>query len=117
MLGLACVLGTVAALLIALALVAVARHRAAAAADQAALAAAAAALDGPDRACTLAAQVAADHGAALTSCVLTGQVAEVSVALRPGGVLARFGPARARARAGPASPGPARPATRNLWDP
>lgn len=78
------------------------RHRAAAAADLAALAAAAAAPTGAASACRRAATVAAAGGATLTGCSLLGAVAQVSVAMTGRGPLAGFGPARARARAGPA---------------
>jgi len=103
-LGLACVLGAVAVLLTAVSLVAVTRHRAAAAADQAALAAATTVLEGPVRACAVAAAVADEHGAALTGCAVVGQEVEVSVAVRASGPLSGLGQVRARARAGPAGP-------------
>lgn len=72
----------------------VARHRAGGAADLAALAAADHALDGRRAACALAARVAAAQGAAIRSCVVSGEVSEV-VTMVDG--------ARARARAGPAT--------------
>ena len=85
----------------AVAAVGVARQRAAAVADLAALAAAAAALEGPAAACGGARSVAAANGGRLTSCRLTGDVAQVVAEVRPGGPLGRFGVAAARAVAGP----------------
>lgn len=69
------------------------RHRAGAAADLAALAAADHALDGSAMACVLAAHVAAAQGARLARCAVTGEIADVTVAV---------GAARVRSRAGPA---------------
>jgi secretion/DNA translocation related TadE-like protein len=68
------------------------RHRAGAAADLAALAAADHALDGPERACALAAEVATAQGVRLTACAVTGEIADV---------VADVGGVRVRSRAGP----------------
>ena len=94
----------VAVLLAGLGGVAVTRHRAAAAADLAALAGADAALQGPDAACAAAGRAARRGDAELAACQLDGDVVEVAVLLRPGGVLGRLGQARAVARAGPGAP-------------
>jgi secretion/DNA translocation related TadE-like protein len=79
------------------------RHRAGAAADAAALAAAASALDGGSAACARGADLAALNGARLVSCVVGDGIADVTVSVEPPGMLAVFGLAKARARAGPAS--------------
>jgi secretion/DNA translocation related TadE-like protein len=102
-LALAGLLVLVGLLLTALAAVAVTRHRAASTADLAALAAADLVLEGPDVACSAAARVTVRDRAELSSCHLEGDVVEVAVALRPGGVLGTFGAARAVARAGPSA--------------
>jgi secretion/DNA translocation related TadE-like protein len=81
------------------------RHRAVAAADAAALAAAADAVDGAPSACAQGIELAARNGARLISCVVADAIAEVTVQMSAPGVLARFGPVVARARAGPASAG------------
>lgn len=73
-----------------------ARHRAGGAADLAALAAADHAMDGPAAACARAARTAAAQSARLVRCAVTGETADVTVAV---------GPARVRSRAGPAAPG------------
>ncbi len=78
-----------------------ARHRAQSAADLAALAAAGAAITGETDACGLAKWVTDQMGATLSSCRLNGGDARVEVAVRPPGVLAGFGSAHARSRAGP----------------
>lgn len=80
----------------------VARHRAAGAADLAALAAAGYARAGDQEACRRASGVAERMGARIESCALRGWDAFVEVSVDPGGLLADFGPATARARAGPA---------------
>lgn len=77
------------------------RHRAAAAADLAALAAATYATSGERPACDKARWVATHMHATVKSCRLAGWDALVVVAAAPSGVLAGFGPAEARARAGP----------------
>ncbi|MCJ1678268.1 pilus assembly protein TadG-related protein [Streptomyces sp. APSN-46.1] len=77
----------------------VARHRAAAAADMAALAAAASWAHGPEAACATAIRVARAQGATVTSCVLRGEVSEVSARAPTG----PFDPA-VSARAGPPLP-------------
>jgi secretion/DNA translocation related TadE-like protein len=79
------------------------RHRAGAAADAAALAAAAAALDGGSQACARGGELAERDGAQLVSCVVANGIADVTVSVKPPGLLASFGPTTARARAGPAS--------------
>lgn len=84
------------------------RHRATAAADLAALAAASSAARGSAQPCDAAGRVAGAQRARLESCHLAGDgsvLVEVTVRV-PGlvGLLgARLGPARARARAGPAT--------------
>lgn len=77
------------------------RHRVAAAADLAALAAATTATSGERPACAKARWVAHRMRAQLESCRLDGWHALVEVTATPPGVLASFGPAEARARAGP----------------
>ncbi|MFB4305105.1 Rv3654c family TadE-like protein [Actinomadura sp. GTD37] len=79
-----------------------ARHQGDAAADMAALAAAARVVEGGGSACALAGEIAAESGARLTRCRVSGDVAEVSVTVRlkvPMGI----GGLRvvSRARAGP----------------
>jgi secretion/DNA translocation related TadE-like protein len=81
--------------------VTVARHRAASAADLAALAAADKALAGPAVACAAAARAAQAVSAVLESCRLTGDVADVIVAVRPAGAVGSWGVARSHSRAGP----------------
>ncbi len=77
-----------------------ARHRAQSAADLAALAAAAA---WPQPSCTEAARVAAANGGVLIGC-LPGSAGSVTVTvLVPVQILSGLSPARATARAGPAS--------------
>ncbi|MEU3898803.1 Rv3654c family TadE-like protein [Streptomyces sp. NPDC045251] len=75
----------------------VARHRAAGGADLAALAAADHWDRGGTAACARAARIAAAQGTRLVSCVLTGQVSDVTVASGRGPFTAEV-----RARAGPA---------------
>jgi secretion/DNA translocation related TadE-like protein len=82
-----------------------ARHRAGTAADFAAIAAAQRWADGRSVACRAAARVAADDGAQVDSCRVSGAIAEVRVSVPVPGPLGRLGPARATARAGPAVPG------------
>lgn len=96
------VVALAAALAVAITLVSgavVAGHRAAAAADLAALAAASTLAISP---CAAAARVAAANGAHVESCRpdARGHAVEVSVSVRPPGVLGRVGLASARARAG-----------------
>lgn len=105
-LGMAAVLLLVSATAAALVAVAVARQRAAAVADLAALAAAQHALDGPVAACDRAVRTAAADAGRLLTCALDGDIATVSVEVRPPGPLGRLGTARSRARAGPASGAP-----------
>lgn len=99
--------GAVVGLLVVLGLLAwlgaaaVARHRATSAADLAALAAAAYASDGPSAACGRARLVTGRMGARLGTCELSGLDALVRVTVQPPGLLSEFGPAEARARAGP----------------
>ena len=81
-----------------------ARHRAGAAADLAALTAAARATAGEPAPCAAAAAVAAANGAVLLACTVDpgrGR-AEVHTGVPLPGWLAPLGPARGRARAGPA---------------
>lgn len=93
---------TVTTLVVWLAAAAATRHRAAGAADLAALAAAGAVVDGERVACGKARWVTDRMSVTLHSCRLTGAEARVEVVAQPPGVLAGFGPAEARARAGPA---------------
>lgn len=95
------VLGLAGAVSVLLAQATLTRHRAAAAADLAALAGADRALQGSPRACAHAGAVAAAGGAILIRCRLDGLVVAVTVAVPAPGVLRPFGPATARARAGP----------------
>jgi secretion/DNA translocation related TadE-like protein len=87
----------------------VAKHRAQAAADLGALAGAVHAAEGPDVACAWAGQVTEGNGASLVECLVDGLDVVVTVNVEPAGVGRAVGPARARARAGPARavPGPA----------
>lgn len=94
-------LAVVAGLAACIGTVAVARHRAASAADLAALAAASRALDGATTACAAAGSAADAVGAVLETCLLTGDVADVSVAVRPAGFLGSWGIAHSHSRAGP----------------
>ena len=105
-LALAAVLTLLAATAAALTAVAVARQRAAAVADLAALAAAEHALEGPVAACAWAGRTTAADTGRLLSCRLIGDVADVTVEVRPPGPLGRIGAATSRARAGPASTAP-----------
>jgi secretion/DNA translocation related TadE-like protein len=95
----------VAALSIGLALggVATAERQAAGAADAAALAGAAATVAGSATACQRAADLAELNAARLTGCVVSGAIVTVSVAVTLPAMLAKFGAATGRARAGPAS--------------
>jgi secretion/DNA translocation related TadE-like protein len=77
------------------------RHRASGAADLAALAAAAAAIDGEGVACRKARWVTDRMSVELRRCRLDGADALVEVVAQPPAVLAGFGPAEARACAGP----------------
>lgn len=95
------VLGLAGSVSVLLAQATLTRHRAAAAADLAALAAADRALEGQGPACARAAVIAAAGGARLAGCRLAGLVVDVTVAVPAPGVLRPFGPATARARAGP----------------
>ncbi len=79
------------------------RHRAEAAADLAALAAAAHAVDGPAAACATGRRVTDRMAVRMVVCELDGWEVDVEVEAAPPGLLARFGTARATARAGPAS--------------
>jgi secretion/DNA translocation related TadE-like protein len=96
-LALTAVLVVVLAGVVALAQVAVVRHRAATAADLAALAAAGRVLEGATAACRAAADLATAQGAELTECRFSGSVVDVAVRVR----LTDRGAAQARARAGP----------------
>jgi secretion/DNA translocation related TadE-like protein len=77
------------------------RHRAIAAADLAALAAATKAISGERTACDKASWVATHMDVTVTSCRLVKLDALIETAAMPPGVLVSFGPAEARARAGP----------------
>ncbi|QWF81407.1 Rv3654c family TadE-like protein [Amycolatopsis sp. CA-230715] len=92
---------SIAALVICGGAAALTRHRAGGAADLAALAAAGRAADGEQAACAQAGLVAVRMGTRLVSCRLAGWDALVEVDCPPPRPLDRFGPASARARAGP----------------
>lgn len=77
------------------------RHRAESAADLAGLAAAGRSVAGQQVACARAHGLTERMIVELVSCRLEGWDALVEVRVRPGGPLARFGSATARARAGP----------------
>ncbi|MBO4239466.1 Rv3654c family TadE-like protein [Pseudonocardia alni] len=79
-----------------------ARHVASAAADLSALAAAGRSVDGTAVACARAAELASRNGAELLTCRLDGWDAMVETRVAWSGLLPLRGPARARARAGPA---------------
>ncbi|MEJ8278980.1 Rv3654c family TadE-like protein [Pseudonocardia spirodelae] len=83
-----------------------ARHVAAAAADLAALGAAGRSVDGTAVACGRAADLAARNGGELVACRLDGWDAVVETQVSWSGLLPVRGPARARARAGPAPADP-----------
>ncbi|MEU6643293.1 Rv3654c family TadE-like protein [Saccharomonospora sp. NPDC046836] len=85
----------------------VTRHRAASAADLAALAAAGNADHGTAAACARADEVVERMGARLRECRFERWDALVIVEAAGPGLLARFGPAIARARAGPVESEPA----------
>jgi len=97
--GLLCVL--VAASFAAAGAAIVARHRAQSAADLAALAAAVHLAEGPDPACGQARRIASANRARLVSCRVVGSDVIVTTEVRPAGVAALAGVARAHARAGP----------------
>jgi secretion/DNA translocation related TadE-like protein len=101
--GLGAVLSAAALVGVVVGGVVTARHRAGAAADFAAIAAAEHAYDGSAAACRAAAAIAAADAADLDSCRVVDGIAEVRVSVRVSGPFARLGPARATARAGPAS--------------
>ena len=77
------------------------RHRAEAAADLGALAGAAHAVDGEPVACAYTARVVREMAARLVSCRVSGWEVLVTVEVWPG--ISLTGPARGRARAGPAA--------------
>jgi secretion/DNA translocation related TadE-like protein len=83
----------------------IARHRAQATADLAALAAAVHLADGADSACTQASALARVMGTTVAHCVVEGLDVVVTVDAPLAFGRLRVGPARATARAGPASPG------------
>lgn len=91
-------------LLWALGAAAVTRHRAASAADLAALAAAGHVQDGAVEACGHATRIAERMRVAVRDCRLEQWDALVVVEAEGPGLLAAFGPAVGRARAGPAEP-------------
>ncbi|WP_328583043.1 Rv3654c family TadE-like protein [Streptomyces sp. NBC_00370] len=93
------------AVVLALGQAVAARHRAGTAADLAALAAADRALSGPVAACARAVEVAVAQRAEVTSCVVSGEIADVTARAR----LGPYAPT-VRSRAGPpaVSPPPAR---------
>ncbi|MPZ82059.1 MAG: hypothetical protein GEV28_17360 [Actinophytocola sp.] len=110
--------GAIAALLVVSMLVvsigaaAATRHRAEGAADLAALAAAGAAVEGERAACGKARWVTDRMRVQLQGCRLDGWDALIEVVAVPSGVLDGFGPAKARARAGPVEQ-PANPGERS----
>lgn len=77
------------------------RHRAATAADAVVLDVALKSIQGPVAACRDGGVLGRQNGARLVRCELLGSIADVSVTVRLPGLLARFGAATARARAGP----------------
>jgi secretion/DNA translocation related TadE-like protein len=79
----------------------VARHRAQSAADLAALAAAIHLAEGSDPACRHARRIATANAARLVSCRIEISDVIVTTEVRPAGVAAAAGVARASARAGP----------------
>ncbi|MGI8530526.1 MAG: Rv3654c family TadE-like protein [Geodermatophilaceae bacterium] len=93
------VLAATAAVLVGSAMVT--RHKAIAAADLSALAAAGKAWEGTESACAAAADIATSMGAQLTSCSLSGVIAEVSVAVSVELGVVGLATAEASARAGP----------------
>ncbi|GAB3226433.1 hypothetical protein GCM10027447_16610 [Glycomyces halotolerans] len=82
-----------------------ARHRAQGAADAAALAGAAKVLLGEAEACGAAAAMVEGGGAELYSCEVRDVEVTVRVSVKPAGIPAVFGPARAVSRAGPVMAG------------
>jgi secretion/DNA translocation related TadE-like protein len=84
----------------------VAKHRAQTAADLGALAGAVRAAEGPDVACARARQIIEGNGASLVECRVDGLDVVIGVDVEPAGVGRAIGPARARARAGPARAAP-----------
>jgi len=103
-LGAVLALLTVFAIALQLGAAVITRHRAEAAADLAALAAAAHAVGGEPAACASAGRVTDRMAVRMVSCELRGWDAIVRVEAAPPGLLARFGVARATARAGPVPP-------------
>ena len=97
--GLLCVL--VAASFASAGAAVVARHRAQSAADLAALAAAVHVTEGPDPACDHARRVASANAARLVYCRVEISDVVVTTEVRPAGMAALAGVARASARAGP----------------
>ncbi|MQA14392.1 MAG: hypothetical protein GEV09_09520 [Pseudonocardiaceae bacterium] len=92
---------TVAAVLVQLGGVSVARHQAESAADLAALAGAGRAVAGAATACERAGSITDRMRVHLESCRVQGWDVLVEVSARPGGPLGNVGVATARARAGP----------------
>ncbi|WP_436493317.1 Rv3654c family TadE-like protein [Actinokineospora sp. HUAS TT18] len=103
--GVISALATLLSLVLVLATVVVARHRAASAADLAALAGAVHALDGEPLACERARWVADRMSAELVACDVRGWEVTVRVAVAPPGAASVFGPAMGAARAGPVGNG------------
>jgi secretion/DNA translocation related TadE-like protein len=102
-LGAIAVVAVLTVLVMSMASAVVTRHRAEAAADLGALAAASRAETAAARPCAAARDVAQHMAVRLARCRMAGADAIVEVSLRPGGLLAAFGTASARARAGPAA--------------
>ncbi|MCU1589041.1 MAG: hypothetical protein JWP11_297, partial [Frankiales bacterium] len=57
--------------------------------------------EGPAVACGAAARAVQGLSAAVDSCLLTGDVADVIVSVRPAGAIGSWGMARSHSRAGP----------------
>jgi secretion/DNA translocation related TadE-like protein len=100
-LGAIAALALLTVLVMSLASAVLARHRAEAAADLAALAAASRVETGAGQPCAAARRVARHMAVRLRTCRRAGVDAITEVALPPSGLLEPFGPASARARAGP----------------
>jgi secretion/DNA translocation related TadE-like protein len=99
-LGLVSVLCACTAVVMAVALLVLTRHRAESAADLTALSAAQHVLEGEDAECRVALATAQRHRARLDECHLVGLDVVVRASLAPPGRLARFGRVSGTARAG-----------------
>jgi secretion/DNA translocation related TadE-like protein len=99
-LGLTAVICACTAVVLAVALLVVTRHRAESAADLAAVSAAQHALEGKEAACRVARVTVERHQARLDECDLVDLDVVVRASLAPPGRLARFGRVHGTARAG-----------------